>query len=314
MTTRAQWALLTDYLLQLDQDQVTLSWAELANIVGPMPASATNHPAWWSGDRPHARTWHRAGFAAGSVQPGHSVVFRRQTSETTAPPPTGVTARAGPHRTSASSLPAPEANADPPARALASISPSDALVIVPCSASKRSGGQPSSPSHANSRWPTELQHARERLRQAAAVDDSRLLPAVERYAGHFYVNAGSGLRDLADDSRLLILSGGYGVLEGDEPMGDYNQIMNLPDWPPGLLQQLLVARSDTAGRDVICFLARTTHYARLVQAVYWQLPPDRRVLLVTCDGVRGTSEVSKRSVRHSTPGGQDSLLHAHPGS
>jgi hypothetical protein len=165
-------------------------------------------------------------------------------------------------------------------------------VIVPCSATKRPGGEASSTVGAP--WPDELKQARDRLRRAAALDDSQLLPAVERYAGHFYAHGGQTLHDLADDSRLLILSGGHGLLEGNELIGDYNQIMNLPDWPRGPLPELLAARCNAAGRDVIWFAARTTHYARLVQAADWKLPQGRRALLVTCEGVHGTSEVSKR--------------------
>lgn len=58
-------------------DIVTLTWAELEAIVGVIPASALNHPAWWSGDRPHARAWRAAGYHVVDRRPGVSVTFQR---------------------------------------------------------------------------------------------------------------------------------------------------------------------------------------------------------------------------------------------
>lgn len=53
------------------------TWDELAAVVGELPASATKHRAWWSGDRPHVRTWARAGFEIANLVPGHEVTFVR---------------------------------------------------------------------------------------------------------------------------------------------------------------------------------------------------------------------------------------------
>ncbi|MDN5798258.1 MAG: hypothetical protein L0H79_21265 [Intrasporangium sp.] len=72
----AHWRALHDYLVQQDR-RVTLSWERLDEIVGGVPASATNHRAWWSGDRPHVRVWRTAGFHVEDLRPGHSVTFVR---------------------------------------------------------------------------------------------------------------------------------------------------------------------------------------------------------------------------------------------
>jgi hypothetical protein len=71
-----RWGRLTERLAHHD-DRVRFSWGDLEALVGPLPASATNHRAWWSGDRPHVRAWRDAGFALGGVAPGVFVEFVR---------------------------------------------------------------------------------------------------------------------------------------------------------------------------------------------------------------------------------------------
>lgn len=72
----ADWSALTTFL-QGRGDTVTLTWRELENLVGGVPASALDHSAWWSGDRPHTRAWRSAGFELTSRRPGVSVTFSR---------------------------------------------------------------------------------------------------------------------------------------------------------------------------------------------------------------------------------------------
>jgi hypothetical protein len=79
---------LHDYLIRQDR-RVTLSWERFDEIVGGVPASATNHRAWWSGDRPHVRAWRTTGFRVEDLRPGHSVTFVRDHPPGQAlPPPT----------------------------------------------------------------------------------------------------------------------------------------------------------------------------------------------------------------------------------
>ena len=82
----ARWSALTDYLTHAD-DTCRLTWDELGAIVGDLPASASRHRAWWSGDRPHVRSWRAAGFRVAEVSMGHDVTFVRDGSALAVPSP-----------------------------------------------------------------------------------------------------------------------------------------------------------------------------------------------------------------------------------
>ena len=72
----ANWKALTANLSGIS-DRVTLSWTELHSIVGGLPASATKHRAWWSGDRSHIHSWRSVGFVVTDLQMGSRVTFSR---------------------------------------------------------------------------------------------------------------------------------------------------------------------------------------------------------------------------------------------
>lgn len=72
----ADWSALTLFL-RGKRDRITLSWQELSDIVGELPASARNHSAWWSGDRTHTRAWRAAGYEIAEKRPGVAVTFQR---------------------------------------------------------------------------------------------------------------------------------------------------------------------------------------------------------------------------------------------
>jgi hypothetical protein len=274
---------LREFLRARGAATVRLSWDDLDGIVGGMPASATNHyPQWWHGDRSHIRAWRAAGYEADMIRPGKYVILRRQDQ----PRPQAAPSRSAtaPPITSPSA-PAPDV--------LRAADPRTALVIVPCSKSKAPGGSTRSLVDPITPWPTALRAARDRLRVAAEVTQE-VLPAVDRYTGNFWQHAGACAQDAADSGRLLVLSGGYGVLDGREPIGDYERVLDLADWPQGLLEGLIADRARQVGGDVVCFAARTTEYARLLARVPWDLPPGRRALLVTITGVRGTGEIPRR--------------------
>lgn len=142
-------------------------------------------------------------------------------------------------------------------------------------------------------WPQQLPATRRIVLAQADLDDTRLMPAWQRYDGAFYRAAGAGLEEAAQAGRLLILSGGYGLLEGTEPIGTYDRVMNLRDWPGNLLEDLLEDRSRGSGLDVVAFAATSTGYAKLLRRVQWSVPSGRRVVLVRVSGLRGTSVVSR---------------------
>ncbi len=72
----ADWSRLTE-ALALVETEVTFTWDELEELVGGMPPSATNHRAWWSGDRPHVNVWRAAGFRLTHLDRGSEVSFTR---------------------------------------------------------------------------------------------------------------------------------------------------------------------------------------------------------------------------------------------
>ena len=82
----ASWREFGDFLRD-EEGPVTLSWERLGQMVGGLPASATNHRAWWAGDRPHVGAWRSAGFRVGHLEPGRSVTFVRA-ADTEATPQT----------------------------------------------------------------------------------------------------------------------------------------------------------------------------------------------------------------------------------
>lgn len=76
----AQWSSLTEKLGEVGTS-IHLTWDELEGVVGELPPSASNHRAWWSGDRPHVREWQSAGFSVANVQLGARVTFVRATDD-----------------------------------------------------------------------------------------------------------------------------------------------------------------------------------------------------------------------------------------
>jgi hypothetical protein len=59
---------LREYLASLDQTSVTMSFARVEELVGPLPASARRHRAWWANDsKVEAQAWRAAGWHVVSI-------------------------------------------------------------------------------------------------------------------------------------------------------------------------------------------------------------------------------------------------------
>ncbi len=292
---RADWSRLTAFLAKQPSETVRVSWSRFDGIVGGVPASAVNHQAWWSGDRPHTRAWAAAGFVVTDRRPGEWVTFSR----------VGAAANGVSKPGAGSVCPDWEGRSDPlpvrpldwsarheptaPSEAgklLAEVDPRAVLLVVPCSAAKAPGGG-SRVSVTSRGWPEELLASRAELASAAQVDESRLMPVWRRYTGHFYQAAGKAVGDAAHQGHLLILSGGYGLARATESIGDYNRSLRLADWPGGLLERLLVEECQTVGGPAVAFVADTTGYAKLLRGTAWNRSPNRRALLVTVKGAGG---------------------------
>jgi len=118
------------------------------------------------------------------------------------------------------------------------------------------------------------------------------MPAWLRYKGHLYRSAARVLPELASAHRLLILSGGYGLLEAEDLIGGYDRMMRTRDWPRGVLERLLAERAADSGLDVVAVASSTTDYAKLLRRTPWRLDAERSAHLLTLRGVRGASAVS----------------------
>lgn len=156
-------------------------------------------------------------------------------------------------------------------RSSAFIARAGALVVLPCSASKRRGASATDAGRAV----TEVLHpstsltltrARQRLRAAAGLDETQWMAAWQRYDGTLYSASRRLGAGLAAGQSVVILSGGYGLVFADEPIGWYDHRFSLSDWPKGLLESCLdelVERTDST--SVVSFCARSTGYAELVR-------------------------------------------------
>ncbi|GAA1457754.1 hypothetical protein GCM10009603_08960 [Nocardiopsis exhalans] len=277
MAQRATYARLTEFLRGSTRDVVTVAWDELDEVVGGLPASAVNHyPQWWHGDRSHTRAWRRAGYELESVSPEHSVTFRRK-GEPDDPQGRG-SVRSSPSAASRSSTELPP------------LDPRSALLVIACSSAKAPGGRHLAEFGGDTGWPRELIEARARVLAQAGADDGRFLPAWQRYTGHFYKHAEPALAEAVASGRVLIISGGYGLVRADEPIAYYNRRLQLADWPRGLLERALLAEARRVGaRSVVGFLATSSDYARLFRRVDWRVS-GAQVVLATIEGVQGGAQ------------------------
>jgi hypothetical protein len=151
-----------------------------------------------------------------------------------------------------------------------------ALLVVQCSGSKAQGGERrrDRPSILDLLTPSladRLRDARRLVAVPAELDERRVLPAWRRYTGHFYTAAGERLaRAVQEEIPMVILSGGYGLLLPTEPIGTYRRRLSLRDWPPGLLEECLLAfASELKVDEVVAFCSASTNYAKLLRRTRW---------------------------------------------
>lgn len=282
----AQWRLLSEYLGRASDDSVWLTWSELDEVVRGLPSSAIDHyPQWWHGDRPNTRAWRTASYEAVDIRPGISVRFVRSHDRNLAQ----ATAEGSRRNRKPMLRSAMTQSADTPTR-LNDLDPNSCVVVIPCSGSKRRGGRPGPPASTDA----VLAAARRKVLDMpdSHTDESRVLPAWQRYDGSLYRAVGPEiLADLAGSGRLIILSGGYGVLDGRDAIGHYNRLLKASDWPVGLLEATLALRAERPGMDVVAFAGATTQYAKVLRRTPWRVG-GRTAHLVTIRDVRGVRAVS----------------------
>jgi hypothetical protein len=178
-------------------------------------------------------------------------------------------------------------------RELAAVDLHRAMLVIPCSGVKARGGRPRTRTIVAPSWPETLSFARTGLWARSYVNERHVMPAWQRYKGHFYQQAGEALGEaVAAGVRIIILSGGYGLLRADEPIGTYNKVLKRSDWPPDLLESLLTDEAVRVGAEaVVAFTAATTDYAKLVRGAPWRQCGIVPVLFVTITDVGGGAMV-----------------------
>lgn len=284
---RAVWSQFTDWLIARNKPIVTITWSKLDEIVGGLPDSATTHSSqWWYGDRPNTRAWRNAGYVLVQTdKEGQTVTLRKSAAVER---PTKVDrARDRPS--------APNGQKNDQIKhsniaTLQTIDPQSALIVLPCSGGKETGGRSQLVTPTSS-WSPELLLARDRIRAVARVDDRLLMPAWQRYTGYFYKEAESCLKNAVfSGAHIAILSGAYGVVHAEEPIGRYNKELKKKkkDWPDGVIQEALISEATRVNaRDVVAFAANSTDYAKFIRSASWESAGIRRAVLVTVGPVRG---------------------------
>ncbi|UMP05319.1 hypothetical protein [Amycolatopsis sp. EV170708-02-1] len=168
---------------------------------------------------------------------------------------------------------------------LDTIDPREALTILGPSKGKHRGGDVL---ESGATWPEPMLRARADVLAMSKVDDGGLLPAWQRYNGNFYRNVGGALGEAAASGRLLILSGGYGILRADEPISYYDRKLRLSDWPPGVLADAVLGEARRIGATkAVTFVSASADYAKLARRIPW----DIEALLVTIEFHGGGAQV-----------------------
>lgn len=127
--------------------------------------------------------------------------------------------------------------------------------------------------------------AREAVRECALVDEKTLVSAWRRYDGYLYRAKGvkKTLSQAAEQGlHVLILSGGYGVLLADEPIGLYEAQLNAGCWPENLLEEVIASYARYHRLKYMrAFVSKSGDYRPLVKRVNWsEAGVDDAVLLV----------------------------------
>jgi hypothetical protein len=169
------------------------------------------------------------------------------------------------------------------------------LIAICCSKSKGSAPTPALTSHSITDHLPELlalrfRQARADIARKVGLDESTRLPACRRYTGSLYKAAGETTeRAICKGFNVVILSGAYGILLADEPIGLYDWKFRRVDWPNGLLEEVVltfVKRKEL--RSVRAFASASSDYAVFFRHV--ERRKHRRWLAAGAREICGTSK------------------------
>ena len=155
--------------------------------------------------------------------------------------------------------------------------PAKTMLIIPCSSVKRDCADPGAAGATiTQNLPTdlaaELIEARSRAKTLAPFDERKLIPAWQRYDGALYAAGRQALADLmAAGNHVIILSGGYGAVLAEEPIGQYGAHLNPAWWPNRLIDRVLLAYAQRHGIvSVRAFVAATGPYVSILKRIKWR--------------------------------------------
>jgi len=178
------------------------------------------------------------------------------------------------------------------------------LMIIPCSGAKAEFPNmcvtgPTILATLPSELAKRLIEARRAAARWAGVDERTCVPAWQRYDGTLYrAVRGELTKSVAhgDACHLMIVSGGYGVVLAQEPIGMYEAVFRKARWPDGLLEEVLVAYARVHGlRSVRAFVSMTTEYVKLIKSVDWGLAGIDDAWLLTPEAGPGAMAKSPRA-------------------
>lgn len=172
------------------------------------------------------------------------------------------------------------------------------LIVLPCSGRKKhyveslpTGGAVTD--LLDSTLASRLSAARRSVGNEANLDDRVTVPAWSCYDGTLYRTAATTLRKMTTAKLpFVILSGGYGIVLGDEPIGIYEKVFQKADWPKGLLEQVLITLlAKLKIKSLVAFVADSTAYRGLLDSTDWKSTSLENVFLISPE--RGTGAMVK---------------------
>lgn len=162
------------------------------------------------------------------------------------------------------------------------------LLIIPCSGAKRDcrdvgRARPAIRRSLPDDLAAELREARQRVKALVPFDERQLIPAWQRYDGSLYATGRGALADLmAAGMHVIIISGGYGVVLAQEPIGRYEARLNPSWWPNHLIERVLIAYAQQHGiASVRAFVSATGPYVTILKHVRWRDAGISDVLVLT---------------------------------
>ena len=177
------------------------------------------------------------------------------------------------------------------------------LLIIPCAKGKFDGGEagasgPQLTDQISPALAVELGQARQGAASRTPFDERALMPAWQRYDGSLYRSGGNALGELLEQGmHIIILSGGYGAVLADEPIGNYNQALKTSWWPNRLLQRVLLSYAQRQGIECVrAFASATSAYFRVLSGMNWDAAGVEDALLIAPETQPGGTLKSPASI------------------